>query len=252
MYVGTLGQGQSDAEMRQAAQALFTKYETDCKGIRVLKRLTKPKLNLPDETTLLASRIRELPQLFKDKAELDRRARLWENSARSRVFSDPVVERRRLQEFARRTDALSPAAYRIERATLLARLGYPPNYVLRDLDSELRQARCEYAMNSLRWGGPCGGMEVDDPEHISRQVADHYVQTELASPLSNPRVTCSVFGRSGSCDVSYPNGITIRVDFSKVPNTLIAVQVAPKPGPRREYKYSCFERQLRLSLLPTP
>lgn len=118
----------------------------------------------------------------------------------------------------------------------------------RDLDSELAQARCEFSLNSLRWSGPCGGMEVDDPKHISRQVADHYVQTELGSALSNQRITCSLFGRSGFCDVYYPKGITIRVNFSKVPYALTAVQVAPKVGPQLEYSYSCFGRKVNLSL----
>jgi hypothetical protein len=258
MYVRMLGEGsddegmkyQSEAAARRAAQELFTKYESDCRGIHVLKRLTKQKLSFYDEALLLERRIKELPQLFRDKAELDRRARLWQDSwaSRTRVFDNPVLERRRIEEFVRQTGALSPEAYRRELAKLLVRLGYPSNYYLRDLDRELAQARCELSMNSLRWSGPCGGMEVDDPEHISRQVADHYIQTELGSALSNQRIACRLFGRSGFCDASYPKGITIRVNFSKVPYTLMAVQVAPKVGPLREYSYSCFGRKVNLSL----
>jgi hypothetical protein len=43
MYVRTLGQSpyQSEAAARRAAQELFTKYESDCRGIDVLKRLGK-------------------------------------------------------------------------------------------------------------------------------------------------------------------------------------------------------------------
>jgi hypothetical protein len=42
------------------------------------------------------------------------------------------------------------------------------------------------------------------------------------------------------------------VNFSKVPYALIAVQVAPKLGPAREYRYSCFGRKVNLSLAATP
>jgi hypothetical protein len=251
MYVKTLGQSpfQSEAATRQAAQELFKKYESECKGITVLKRLRREKLGLMEEAMLLQKRIAELPQLFRDKAELDRRARLWRDT---RVFSDPVAERRRVEEFVRRTGALSPAAYKIELAKLLVKLGYPPNYYLKDLDSELARARCEARLNSLRWSGPCGGMEVDDPQHLSRQVAEHYLRTELGLALVDQRIACSVFGRSGFCDVHYPKGITIRVNFSKIPHALIAVQVAPKLGPRREYSYWCFERKVNLRSPATP
>jgi hypothetical protein len=75
MYVKTLGQSpfQSEAATRQAAQELFKKYESECKGITVLKRLRREKLGLMEEAMLLQKRIAELPQLFRDKAELDRR-----------------------------------------------------------------------------------------------------------------------------------------------------------------------------------
>lgn len=260
MYVRTFGQVsddegkyQSEDAARRAAHELFTKYEADCRGIDVLKRLTKGKLSLMDEAILLQRRLKELPKLYQDKAELDRRARIWRDSPeKNRVFSDPIAERRRIEEFVRRTGALSPEAYRIELAKLLVRLGYPPNYHLRDLNTELRQARCEERMNSLRWSGPCGGMEVDDPVSMSRQVADHYVQTVLGVALSNQRLACSLFGRSGFCDVHYPRGITIRVNFSKVPYSLLAVQVAPKLGPKREYSYWCFKRKVNLSVRTTP
>ena len=260
MYVRTLGQVsdeegikyQSEAAARKAAQELFTKYESDCKGIDVLKRLTKKELSIMDEAMLLQRRIAELPKLFQKKAELDRRARIWRDSSeKNRVFSNPVAERRRIAEFVRRTGALSPEEYRIELAKLLVTLGYPPNYYLRDLDSELAQARCELSLNSLRWSGPCGGMEAVDPQHVSRQVADHYVQTELGSALSNQRVTCSGSGRRSWCDVYFPKGIIIRVNFSKVPYALIAVQVAPKVGPQREYSYWCFRRKVNLRLPAT-
>jgi hypothetical protein len=260
MYIRSFGQVsddegkyQSEDAARRAAHELFTKYEADCRGINVLKRLTKGKLSLMDESILLQRRLKELPRLYQDKAELDRRARIWRDSPeKNRVFSDPVAERRRIEEFVSRTGALSSEAYRIELAKLLVRLGYPANYHLRDENTELRQARCEERINSLRWSGPCGGMEVDDPASISRQVADHYVQTELGLTFGNQRLTCSLFGRSGFCDVHYPRGITIRVNFSKVPYSLIAVQVAPKLGPRREYSYWCFHRKVNLSVRSTP
>lgn len=245
MYLSTtLGQS-PDAAARQAAEALFTKYESECKSIRVLKRLAKTKVGLMEEAILLERRIAELPRLFRDKAELDRRAALWPEKGRETpVLSDPVAERRRIEELERELErkkirALSPRSYRKEIAKLLASLGYSPNYNLMDLDTELSKARCERSMNGLRWSMPCGGMEVDDPENISRQVADHYMQTVLGSALSNRRIGCSVFGRRGFCDVYFPGGITIRVSFSKVPYALIANRVAPIVGPPREYSYRC-------------
>lgn len=250
MYIRTLGQSpyQSEAAARQAAQELFTKYESDCRGIDVLKRLRKEKHTAYDEALLLRRRINELPKLYQDKSELDRRARIWRDSPeKNRVFSDPVLERRRIAEFVSRTGALAPEAYRIELAKLLVRLGYPPNYYLRDLNSELRRARCEESVNNLRFAFPCGGLEVDDPKAISGQVADHYLRTELGITLSNQKIPCSVSGRRGFCDVHFPHGITIRVNFSKVPYMLTAVQVAPKVGPLREYSYSCFGRKVNLS-----
>ncbi len=277
MYIRTLGhvsddegKYQSEDAARRAAQELFKKYESECKGIDVLKRLTKQKLSVWDEATLLRRRIAELPQLFRDKAELDRRAQLW--LWRKREARTPtILERGRLEKLIRMPpelyrkelatllvklgyppDALPPEFHRKELATLLVKLGYPPNYILRDLNRELRQARCEHSLNSLRFAFPCGGMEVDDPKAISGQVAEHYVQTELGSRLSNQRITCSASGRSGFCDVHFPQGITIRVNFSKVPYALIAVQVAPKVGPLREYSYSCFGRKVNLSLPTTP
>jgi hypothetical protein len=254
MYVRTLGQSeyQSEAAARRAAEELFIKAESNCRGIAVLKRLRKNEHSLYDEALVLWKRIRELPKLYQDKAELDRRASIWrESPQKNRVFTDPVAERRRIEEFVRGTGALSPEAYKIELAKLLVRLGYPPNYHLRDLNTELRQATCEYSLNSLRFAFPCGGMEVDDPKVISGQVADHYVQTELGSRLTNQRIVCTGSGRTGFCDVYFPNGITIRVSFTNVPYALRAVQVAPKVGLPRGYSYSCIGRKVSLSLPKT-
>jgi len=54
MYIITLGQlpYQSEAAARQAAQELFTKYELDCRGIDVLRRLRKEKHTAYDEALL--------------------------------------------------------------------------------------------------------------------------------------------------------------------------------------------------------
>jgi hypothetical protein len=260
MYIRALGhfsddegKYQSEDAARRAADDVFKKYEASCRGVDVSKRLTRQKRSLVEEAALLQRRIKELPKLYQDKAALDRRARIWQESReKNRVFSDPVAERRRIEEFVRRTGALSPDAYRIELAKLLVKLGYPPDYLLRDLDTELRRVRCEDSLNALRFAFPCGGMEVDDPEGVSRQVADHYMQTELGSAQVDQRAACSLFGRSGFCDVRYAGDIIIRVSFSKVPYALIAVQVAPKLGPAREYRYSCFGRRVNLSLAATP
>ena len=143
---------------------------------------------------MLQRRINELPKLFEDRATLERCARIWQESPeKNRVFSDPVAERHRIEAFVHRTGALSPQMYRKELAKLLVKLGYQPNHVLGDLDAELRRARCEARMNTFRWIAPCSGMEVDDPKHLSRQVADHYVQAELRSRPSHQGTASSVW-----------------------------------------------------------
>jgi len=257
MYLGTLAQisddegvkNQSEAAARQAAQELFSKYEMDCKGISLLKRLRKTKFSPYDEALLLQKRIDELPQLYEDKAELDLRAQKWLMSReKHRVFSNPIIERKRIEEVERRTNWLSPQSHRIEMAKLLVKLGYPPDYVLKDLNTELRIAKCEQSLNSLRFAFPCGGIEVDEPTVVAKQVAEHYAQTEIGTAISSQRVTCSLSGRSGFCDVHFPKGIVIRVNLGKVPYALHAVQVAPKVGPEREYSYACFGRKVNLTL----
>ena len=118
-----------------------------------------------------------------------------------------------------------------------------PDYLLRDLDTELRRARCEDSLNALRFAFPCGGMEADDPEGVVYRSPISYMQTELGFAQVDQRAACSLFGRSGFCERRYAGGIIIRVNFSKVPYALIAVQVAPKLGPAREYRYSRSEER---------
>jgi hypothetical protein len=205
----------SAAAGRQASRDLYAKYQSACKGVRVLQRLRKTKLSPLAEERMLEERIAGLPQLFKDLAALGRRALTMTNKE-----------------------------YKKEYAKLVTRLGYPPDIYLGRLDTALAEARCELSFSKWRFAASCDGMEVDDPQYISRRVADHYAQTELGRTLGSLKVTCKGGGRW--CDVDYPNDITIRVGFAKVPDSLIAVQVAPRLGPQREYTYSCFKRNLIL------
>jgi hypothetical protein len=211
----------SAAASQRASRELYAKYRTACKGRSIFKRLTKTKLSPIDESIMLQKRIDGLPQLFTDLAELKRRA-----------------------------PKMSDQDYRDQRARLMARLGYLPDIYLGRLDQALAQARCELSWSNWRFIASCDGMEVDNPQHVSAQTADHYARTVLREELSNLKVSCKDGG--GLCDVDYPNGITIRVDFSKVPDSLVAVQVAPKKGPLREFTYSCFRGTLNLRQEETP
>ena len=155
MYVGTLGERPgtdeeaeaSAAASRRAGAEWYQKYQADCKNIRILEHLTREPMGLYEEYILLRNRMKELPKLFEDKAKLDERARLW---PKTRVFADPALERRRIEELARTTNAPSPEAYNVELARLLTRLGYPSTYRLRTLSAELAQARCELSRNIWR------------------------------------------------------------------------------------------------------
>jgi hypothetical protein len=207
----------SAASSVRANRELYAKYQSACKGRRILKRLTRTKLDPYDQGLMLQARIDGLPKLFKDLADL---------------------------KLKRRAEKMSDLDYTRRYATLVTRLGYNPAEALGTLDEALAQAKCEQSWNDWLFVTPCGGMEVDNPEQISLQVADWYARTELGGALARPKVTCKGDGRW--CDVDYPSGIRIRVSFDKVPDSLIAVQVAPKPGPLRVYAYSCFQGQLSL------
>jgi len=209
----------SAASTARANRDLYAKYRAACKGRRILKRLTRKKLDTYDETLMLQARIAGLPRMFKD-----------------------------LADFRNRVPKPTDEEYRQRHATWMERLGYNPAEALGTLEEALAQAKCEQALNDWRWVAPCDAMEVEKPEQTSLQVADWYVQTELAAKLASSKVTC--IGDGEWCDVDYPNGITIRVSFSKVPDSLIARQIAPKPGPLRIYAYSCFQGQLRLGAGP--
>ena len=101
---GAVGEYQSKAAALQATEEQLKKYESDCRGIDILKHLRKAKLTTYDETLLLQRRINELPKLFEERAKLDGRARLWQDSPeKNRVFTDPVAERHRIEAFVQRT-----------------------------------------------------------------------------------------------------------------------------------------------------
>ena len=209
---------------RGPAENLFKAYESDCKGVDLLKQLTKVKPH-PFDTTA-TKRVHELPDLYKKLAELERDLK---------------------------SHAITEDDYRNERAKLLRSFGYPPGYGLSDLKTELARAKCQQTMKFLRDFTPCHGLEVEEPETIARQVAAHYLRTELGLSLDPQKINSRGFGRTSWCDVFYPRGITIRVSFVKVPHILTAVQVAPKLGPKREYGYNCagkFGRSVTLGPPP--
>jgi hypothetical protein len=151
MYIGSFGErpgtDEEAAASVEASRRAHQKFLADCKNIRILESLHKAPMDLNEEFILLQKRMKGLPKLFEEKAKLDARARLW---PQTRVFTDPVAERRRLEDLARTTGALSPQAYKVELAKLLATLGYQPGYTLRSLSVELAQARCELSRNVWR------------------------------------------------------------------------------------------------------
>lgn len=205
----------SAAASKRASRELYAKYRSACKGRRILKVLRKEKLDSVQESIMLQNRIKGLPQLFRD-----------------------------LDDLNRQSSRMSRAKYALRYAQLVTRLGYHPRYALTTLKNELEQAKCELSKNAWLFVAMCDGMEVDDPQNVSQKVAEHYARTELRQILSNPQVACNIDG--SWCDVAYPNHVVIRVSFDKVPDFLIAQQVAPNPGPRREFAYSCFQGNLNL------
>ncbi|MDD1612943.1 MAG: hypothetical protein LUQ57_07330, partial [Methylococcaceae bacterium] len=90
----------------------------------------------------------------------------------------------------------------------------------------------------------CSGKEVETPDRFAKAVAEHYVRTESGMSLNGQTAKCQI--HSVFCDVRFPNGIVIRVNFSNIPDFFTAVQVAPRTGPKREYRYSCFRGQINL------
>src|SRR5438270_567893 len=142
MYITTLGESDEEAAAsaeasRRASRDLYAKYQSACKGIRILKHLTRDKLDPWDEELMLEKRIKGLPQLFQDLAALNRQAR-----------------------------TLSSQEYERQYAALVAPLGYPPDIYLGRLDDALAQAKCELAWVKWRNVSTCDGMEVENPEHI--------------------------------------------------------------------------------------
>src|SRR5215471_4423718 len=87
----------SAAASRRASAEWFKRFQEDCKGIRIPERLSKSERGSYDEELFLRKRVNELPELYKEKAKLDERASRW---PRTRVFTNPVAERQRLEEIA--------------------------------------------------------------------------------------------------------------------------------------------------------
>jgi len=239
MYVRELGEPDETAAAGAAArlrvaEKFFQTYKTDCQGISLPLTLSKTALSWRDQERLLEKRIQDLPKILEDKADLDRRQRLWSDK---RVFGDPTLEARRVQELIDRTGALSPKAWQIEMFKLAVRAGYPAGYAFDSLARELARAKCALSKHRWKEWAPCDGQEEDETETISQQVAEHFVSTELGQQLKSQTIKCD--NAAKWCEVNFPNGITINVSFADIPSRLVATQIKPNLGVSRGYEYLC-------------
>jgi hypothetical protein len=81
----------------------------------------------------------------------------------------------------------------------------------------------------------CTGWE-SDPQSFSKVIADFYLRTELGGTPGMADIQCQ--GDNRLCFVTYPDGTSVAVSLTQVPNFVIARQRGGT-GPRREYEYDC-------------
>jgi hypothetical protein len=219
-------QASADAA-RRAARRTYDQYKTDCKGVRLLRRLTRESSDSTTKSARLRKRVEQVPEIFRKIRLEDEKLKVDLKSARS--------ERQR--ESLRKQQ-------RINVAKLLDQAGFDPRVNWTE-ESALAHARCELSEFNWIQYSFCSGEEVANPGRFAKSVAEHYVRTETGLSLDGQTAQCK-FG-SVFCDVRFANGIVIRVNFSNIPDYFTAIQIAPRAGPKREYRYSCFRGQINLS-----
>ena len=211
---------------RRAARESFDKFRTDCKGVNLLRRLTKDPSDSTSKSIRLRKKVEAVPELFGKIREETGKLNEALKSTRSAKDRDALREQHRKTILR-----------------LLDQAGFDPRVNWTEA-SALAHARCELSEFNWIQYGPCSGEEVEKPDRFAKAVAEHYVRTEAGLSLSGQTAKCerhSIF-----CDVRFPNGIVIRVHFGNFPDHFSAVQIAPRTGPKREYRYSCFRGQINL------
>jgi hypothetical protein len=209
---------------RRAAKKSYDRYRRDCKGVRLLRRLTKDPSDVTSKAVRLKKRLEGVPELFRKIREEEQKLQHELKHARS------VKERDALREQHRKT-----IAKMLEAAGFDSRVPWTEQ-------SALAQARCELSEFDWTQFSFCEGKEVETPDRFARAAAEHYLKTESGLTANGQTTKCEV--NSVFCDVRFPNGTVIRVNFSNIPDYFTVTQIVPKAGPKREYRYSCFRGQI--------
>jgi hypothetical protein len=235
------------AASKRAATESYAEYKRDCTGVQLLSRLTRDKLDPFYEGIRLRKKVERLPMLFEELRVLKEKLKI--------DAQDQILRKKIEEEISRKSlQAPRPGAagewlqdkYRKNVAKLLHDAGFPPGYVLGSLNDELARARCELSQHLWKQYSLCNAMEEQNPKRFSVAVAEHYAKTELALSSSSQPTACKA--GSAFCDVKFSSGAIIRVSLKQIPSYVVARQVAPKLGPRREYEYWCFKGNVNLSL----
>jgi hypothetical protein len=212
---------------RRAAKQSFDRFRRDCKGVRLLRRLTKEPSDPTTKSLRLKKRLEAVPELF-------RQIRLAEQTLRHELaHARSVKERDALRQQHRST-----VAKMLEAAGFDSRVPWTEQ-------SALSHARCELSEFDWIQFSLCDGKEVETPDRFARAAAEHYLKTETGLTANGQTAKCEV--NSVFCDVRFPNGVVVRVNFSNIPDFFTVTQIAPRAGPKREYRYSCFRGQINFS-----
>jgi Putative peptidoglycan binding domain len=211
----------------RAARDSHDKFKKDCKGVSLLRRLTKDPSDFISKSARLKKKLEQVPELFN----------------KIRQENDKLKEAQKLAKSEKEREALRKQ-HRLTTGKLLDQAGFDPRVPWTET-SALAHARCE--LKEFKWQqySLCSGKELEDPARFAKAVAEHYVRTEARLSLNGQTAKCAV--HSIFCDARFANGIVVRVNFSNIPDYFTAVQLAPRIGPKREYRYSCFRGQINLS-----
>lgn len=212
---------------RRAAKQSYDRFRRDCKGVRLLRRLTKDPSDVTSKSVRLKKKFEGVPELFRKIREEEQKLRHELKHART------VKERDALREQHRKT-----VAKMLEAAGFDSRVPWTEQ-------SALAQARCELSEFDWIQFSFCDGKEVETPDRFARAAAEHYLKTEAGVTANGQTAKCDV--NSVFCDVRFLNGIVVRVNFSNIPDYFSVTQISPKAGPKREYRYSCFRGQINFS-----
>ena len=172
MYQYSAPEGQlsqvPEAALKRAEREAFQHFLRDCEGIRLLRSLSREKLNWYDQETLLERRLKEMPKIFERRRALKqlvqalraRQVSLDDFATRSRVlFNDcrecpPVCALKQRIEQSLRIGQLAPDEFSRRMPELLDacirhEYKFPPGYALQNEQTETANARC--ALSEFKW-----------------------------------------------------------------------------------------------------